>query len=397
MVFAAAGSPAQPKPSAETYAAEPFTLDAGRILLTLHFRAVDGRDRPALTWFNMGTPKAALSPVLRRDLGLGMGDALRFNFGTVPLELPPEAVAEALPEVGGEDALAHLFSPRPVEAILPARALLGHRVVLDYAARRMEVAPAGGLPPAGVATPLRLDPDTGLAALDVTIGGEARALVVDAGAAYSWIRGDVAASWAAAHPDWVRAEGAVGPSNMGLVDLAFEQHGTLLSLPDVEAGPLHLGHLGALGTAPLLCRLCDQMVGDLFWNGWAKSAPGPVVGWIGGDALGDFRLTVDYPARTAYWLRQRRAGPHVIDQVGITLVRRGPDYFVGGVVRKGGAATVEGATAGDRILAIDGRDPSGAASDDVRAALGGPPGTHHRLTLDRNGLTIEVDAPVTRF
>lgn len=395
--FIAAGAPARaaslPRPSV----AESFTLDTGRLLVTLHFRAADGHERPALAWVNMGTPKAALASGLRRDLGLATGDALRFSFGVLPLELPPEAVADSSPEVGGDDALTHFFAPRAVEAILPARALLGHRLVLDYAARRMELAPTGGPRPPGVATPLRVDLDTGLASLDATVDGEPHAFVLDAGASYSWIRGDVATGWIAAHPDWVRAEGAVGASNMGLVDLTFEERGTLLRLPAVEAGPLHLGEVGALGTAPLLCRLCDNVVGDLFWNSWAKNAPGPVAGWLGSDVLGDFRLTIDYPARTAYWLRQRPVGLRPIDQVGITLVRRGPDYLVGGVVKKDGAAAVDGVAEGDRILAIDGRDPSGAASDDVRTALGGPPGTRHTLTLDRQGMTVEVNAPVTRF
>lgn len=423
-VLPAAVSPAWAGPAASRPASEPFLLDAGRVLVTLVFRAADGRERPALAWLNMGAPRAALSPGLRRDLGRDPGldpspaaEPLRFRLGSVPLELPPEAVAEAVPEIGGEDALVHLFAPRPVEAILPARALLGHRLVLDYPARRIALAPslASSIPPSpppsppppgapdpeGVATLIRLDPGTGLAAVDATVGGEAVSLVIDAGAPYTWIRGDVAAGWIAAHPDWVRAEGAVGPSNLGLVDLAFEARGTLLRLPDVAVGPLRLGEVGALGTAPLICRLCDRAIGDLFWDGWAGNAPsggaGPVAGWLGGDALADFRLTVDYPARTARWLRRRPSGPRFIDQVGIALARRAGLYSVGGVVAKGGRPTVEGAAAGDRILAIDGRDPAGAPSDDVRAALGGAPGARHRLTLDRGGLAVEVEAPVTRF
>ena len=401
-ILAACNPPAwaAPKP-VPAQATQTFTLDAGRVLVTLVFRDAAGRERPALAWLNMGTPRAALSPALRRDLGLGGGGGLRFRFGAVPLELPPEAVSDVPPEIGGEDALAHLFAPRPVEAILPARALMGYRLVLDYPERRMALMPPGGPRPAGIATPLRVIPDTGLAALDATVGGEAQTLVLDAGASYTWIRGDVAAGWIAAHPDRVRAEGAIGASNMGLVDLALEERGTLMRLPGVEAGPLHLGEVGALGTAPLLCRLCDRVVGDLFWDGWAKDAPGdaasPVVGWIGGDVLGDFRLTIDYPGRTAYWLRLRPAGPHPIDQVGLTLVRRAGGYLVGGVVLKDGRPTVEGAEAGDRIVAIDGRDPAGASSDDVRAALGGAPGKRHRLTLGRNGRAVAVDAPVTRF
>lgn len=386
-----AASPSPPS------ASEAFTLVAGRVLVPLRFLTADGRERAALAWLNMGTPKAALSAELRGDIGLKSGEPLRFRLGTVALEVPPDAIDDNSPKIDGEDALSHLFAPRKVEVILPARALSGHRLVLDYLAHRIALATPGGPRPNGIATPIRLDATTGLAAVDATVDGEPRSFVLDAGASYTWIRGDVAKGWIDAHPEWERAEGAVGASNMGLVDLGFEEHGTLLRLPRVDVGLLHLGDVGALGTAPLLCRLCDDVVGDLFWNGWAKNAPGPVAGWLGGNVLGDFQLTIDYPTRTAYWLRQRPAGLRPIDQVGITLVRRGPDYLVGGVVRKDGAAAVDGPAAGDRILAIDGRDPSGATSDDVREALGGPPGAHHTLTLDRHGTIVEVKAPVMRF
>lgn len=390
-------APSYAAPPSPPSTSESFVMVAGRVLVPLRFRTADGRERPALAWLNMGTAKAALSVGLRGDLGLDPDGPLRFRFGTVPLELSPDAVDDSPPKIDGEDALPHLFAPYKVEAILPARALTGYRLVLDYPAHRIALAAPGGPRPDGIATPIRLDATTGLAAVDATVDSEPRTFVLDAGASYSWIRGDVATNWISAHPEWVRAEGAVGTSNMGLVDLAFEKRGTLLRLPTVDVGPLHLGDVGALGTAPLLCRLCDEVVGDLFWDGWAKNAPGAVAGWLGGDVLGDFRLTIDYPARTAYWLRQRPAGPRPVDQVGITLVRRGPDYLVGGVVRRDGAATVEGVAEGDRIVAIDGRDPSGAASDDVRTALGGPPGRRHNLTLDRHGTTVEVSAPVTRF
>ncbi len=386
-----------PSPIPGTSATLPLVRDAGRLLVALTVRTREGRDRPVLAWLNMGTAKAALAPSLRDDLALQAGEPLDLRFGAIPIEIPGEAVADDVPELGGEDVFTHLFAPRRVELILPARALASFAVVLDGAAGTLTLARPGTLHPQGTATPLRVAPDTGIVAVDATVAGEPVALAVDPGAAFTWLRGDLAARWLARHPEWRRAEGAVGPSNMGLVDLAFEQRGTLMRLSDVAVGPLRLGEVGALGTAPLLCGVCDGIVGDLFWDHWAADAPARVAGWIGNDVLCGFRLTIDYPNRTLYWLRQRQPGPRPIDSVGLSLVRRAGGYSVGGIVAKDGRPTVEGAAVGDRLVAIDGRDPQGAASDDVAAALGGAPGTRHTLALDRNGLPVAVEAVVTRF
>ena len=70
VALAVSGVPVPARPSPGVTAIERFTLDAGRVLVMLRFRAADGRDRPALAWLNMGTPNAALGPKLRRDLGL---------------------------------------------------------------------------------------------------------------------------------------------------------------------------------------------------------------------------------------------------------------------------------------------------------------------------------------
>lgn len=388
---------AEPARAASASPALPLVREAGRLLVSLSLQTRDGRDRTALAWVNLGTPKAAISTALRRDLGLAAGEPLRVSFGTIPIEIPADAIMEEPPELGGEDVFTHLFAPRVVDLILPARALTGFVVDLDYAAGRMTLAPPGGPRPRGLATPFRLAPESGMIAIDASVGDDPVALAVDPGASFTWLRGDRAAYWLKAHPDWRRAEGAVGPSNMGLVDLAFEQRGTLMRLPDVAVGPVRLGEVGAFATAPLLCSLCDRVVGDLFWNGWAAHAPDGVAGWIGNDVLGDFRLTIDYPNRTLYWLRQCGPGPKPIDSVGLSLVRRAGAYSVGGIAAKDGRPTLDGVVPGDALVAIDGRDPQGAASDDVRAALGGIPGARHRLDLDRHGLPVSVEVPVTRF
>ena len=45
--------------------------------------------------------------------------------------------------------------------------------------------------------------------------------------------------------------------------------------------------------------------GDLHFFDWyyAKNAV-PVIGWLGGNVLNGFRLTIDYPNHMSYWLLQ---------------------------------------------------------------------------------------------
>ena len=377
---------------------QPYQLVAGRIIVTLSFTRADGRERKALAWLNMGTPKMALAPELARELGAVSGRPLVVRLGTMPIDVAPGVVDVGTPELDGEDILTHLFAPEPVEAILPARVLQRFEFVLDLPARRITLAPPGTIPPQGVATPLLVDPDTGLATLETTIAGERHRLALDAGASFTWLRGTLVRRWLETNPTWRRAEGAVGASNMGLTSLAFERDGVLARLPEIAVaqGPT-LPDVEILGTAPLICSLCDQLTSDLFWDGWQANAPAPVAGWLGIDPLEDFKLTVDYANRTLYWLRQQRAAPRSIDEVGVTLVRRRGAYTIGGVVAKAGAPPLTGVEPGDRLLAVDGVATTGRSSDDVWRALGGSVGTRHVLSLDRRGETVEVVAPVSGF
>lgn len=114
----------------------------------------------------------------------------------------------------------------------------------------------------------------------------------------------------------------------------------------------------------------DSLLGDLFWDNWQKSAAGPVVGWLGGNVLKNFKLTIDYPNRVTYWQKQVESDIHDLDQVGITLVRRSDRYFIGGIVRKsnhgsGDTPTVEGVEIGDELLAVDGVNVPDAAKDTI--------------------------------
>lgn len=396
LALSAAAAPARKSPAPQEGVA--FILDAGRILLDVAFETPDGRERRALAWFNMGMAAPVLTSDLYRELGLDRGAPLRLRIGERAFDAPADQVKDGDGGVG-VPTFAHLFAPRRVEAMLPARMFTDHVLRIDYGRRLFALDPQGGKGPEGVPVPIQLNVDTGLAAVEAQIDGETRAFVIDAGSGYSWMRGDVAHNLLARHPDWLRAHGAVGAANADMVDFAFEKEGDVLRIPSVRLGDsVELSELGFLGTAPVLGGLVESAFGDLFWDNWRKAAPAPVIGWLGANALRDFELTIDYPNHISYWRRQKASGQTELDQPPMTLVRQGERYLVGGVAQPTSRPQAPlGVEIGDELLAVDGVTARGASKEEVLSALHGAPGDRKRLTLERRGARVETDVDVAGF
>jgi hypothetical protein len=180
-----------------------------------------------------------------------------------------------------------------------------------------------------------------------------------------------------------------------------EASGTILRIPEIRLGSLGLAHIGALGIAaeapPFPPAPGEPGVqGDLF-NWYSRKAPGPVIGWLGGNVLKGFRITIDFPRHMTYWQRQRDLDPHDLDQVGVTLERRDNAYFIAGIADKDGQATVEGVRAGDRLVQVDAFRLDGATRGAVFSALHGRPDSVHSLIVERGGKLLTVPTKVTAF
>lgn len=380
----------------------PIVFDAQRILLEANFVRPDGSARKTLVWFNMGMRAPVLSRALYRELEIDRGRPLILRLGEVVVETPAQEIVDGDGKNIGDPEFAQLFAPHPVEAMLPAKLFLDYVVTLDYPQRRLTLARGDAGQREGVAAPFDLNPETGLIVVDAIIDGNSFPFVIDAGAGYSWLRGDIVKQWTRAHPDWRCANGAVGLSNNAMLDYAFEKQGTVARLPEIAIGALTLKDVGVLGTGPILGRFGDALVGDFFWDNWQKSAPRPIVGWLGGNALAPFRVTIDYPNRMSYWRGAAKSGAHDLDQVGVTLVRREGRFFIGGVVRKASpdgvdADAVGGVSSGDELVAIDGDAIRGASKDQVYAKLRGAAGARRVLTVERDGARRDVETIVTSF
>jgi hypothetical protein len=400
--------------SGDASATVPFVFDNNRMFVDLAFVAPDGSLRKARAFVNQGSGSFVLTNALYRELGIGDGRALRVRIGAMEIAADPRVVqpedmanaftlrlnpfgkdqtaAEAAKGPGGSSAL--MAAPMNVEAVLPPGLLASFETAFDYGARTLTLAAPGTLNPEGVAVPIRVNPVTGFATLDVSVGGKTYPAVIDDGGSYGLFRASVVADWIKAHPGWLRAEGGVGESNLTMSG-DFETRAPVVKVPDATLGALHLSELGVIGPTPE--GLLGGMVEGKFWDWYSVKAGEEVSGAIAGNTMKSFRVTFDYRNGMSYWLQEAPLDTHDLDQVGLTLVHLGGHTGVAGIVRKNGVETVSGAQPGDEILAIDGRPTTAMTRGEVLDALHGTPGARKHLTLKRKGQTLELDAPVTAF
>ncbi|HEX2662093.1 MAG TPA: hypothetical protein VHM93_04605 [Candidatus Acidoferrum sp.] len=361
-----------------------FILDGNRMYAEVAFLRPDGTLRKALVFVDLGSPSAVLSRELLKELDLGSKKVLALKVGNL-------MVTTDSGEVTSDPWLPFLISDhRTVEGLLPAGILKKYQLVIDYAERTLTLAEPGTLGPEGLAVPFEMNEKTGLISVDMTISGKTYRMTIDNGSAYTWLRKATAQEWLTAHPDWQRGTGAVGPSNMRMADDGIEAAGILLRIPEVQLGPLRLREVGALAIGP-----SNKNWDFIDW--YSKKNLAPVIGWLGGNVLRNFRITIDYTKHVSYWLRQSESDPHDLDQVGLTLESKHGQYFVAGVATQNGKTTVEGVEVGDQLLQIDGLRTNAVTWAAIYDAMHGRPGEVRNLVLERNGRQFRVPAKVTAF
>ncbi len=362
----------------------PVIVDANRIYAELTFIRPDGTLRKTLVFVDLGSPSTILSEALFKELQLDKKKPLTFKVGEMPVRVDPNAVTSDtwLPYSVGDN--------RKVEALLPAGVLRKSEVVIDYAHHTLTLAQPGTLKPKGAPLPLRVNENTGLIVVDVSVNGQAYPVTIDTGSAYTWFRRATVQEWLAVHPDWQRGIGAVGASNMRMADDGIEAAGILVRIPEIKLGPLPLRQIGALAIGP------SSSNWD-FIDWYSQKNPVPVIGWLGGNVLKGFRITIDYSNRMTYWVRQTDLDLPDLDQVGLTLKHKGGRYFVAAITTQNGKPTVEGVQVGDKLLQIGGLHTDGATSGAVLSALHGQPGELRTLVLERDSRQFTVQAKVMVF
>ncbi|HEY3951105.1 hypothetical protein [Phenylobacterium sp.] len=375
--------------SSHTAAAEPasgttrFILDGNRVYAELDFLRPDGSVHRALAFVDMGAPDMTVNEALHEDLHLGADQPLAFKVGGLTVRVPASSVQQTHGRPQG-------LAGESVEATLPASVLQTYQVVIDYRARRLTLARPGVLKPVGVATPFRINEATGIISVDAIIDGSRYALTIDNGSAWTWLRQDAVRDWESRHPTWAHGVGAVGASNMMMVG-DLEATGLLARVPTMAVGAVSLTSVDVLGPGPT-----TAFPFELF-DWYSRKNARPVLGWLGGNVLKRYRLTIDYPHRELYWLAESPPDRHELDQVGVTLRRRGADYLIAAVARRNDCLSVPAARVGDKLLAVDGMALKDASWGAIFTALHGRPGERRTLTVERDGQVMRIAAAVTAF
>ncbi len=399
----------------------PFTFDDNRVFVPVTLVGADGQERRTLAFVNQGFAGPVLSNALYRELGVGEGRPLRMRVGAAEITIDPRTVQpesevldfqlHLLPQHGPATAEAQaayaakkaqvrgglmkaLVGPLPVEAVLPAGLLQRYRVTLDYGARTLSLDPPDGdAPREGTPVPMGVNPSTGFATVDAVIGGERRAMVIDCGGSFSSLRLGVAKAIAQRRPEWLRSEGGIGEANLSLS--GADAGAPVLRAQNAQVGrlalaPFDLSGFGVPGAAGAIAT-------PAFWRDYSAKAGERVDGWIAGNVLKSFRLTLDYPNRTSYWRQETLLDAAELDEVGLVLARSGQTVTVAGVARKDGRPTVADVVPGDRLVSVDGRSVNGLTRGQLLAALHGRPAETRELVLDRKGVRVRARATVTAF
>jgi hypothetical protein len=310
------------------------------------------------------------------ELGLRVHEWLDDQGVAVSVVEPPELHVgdlvldtEGLVAYGFEDVRPLGLAARHAELLLPATVLRRHHVVLDDPAGRMTVGAPGSLERRGVAVPTMIDPDSGLVLTSVDVDGEVFELVLDTAISSCLAVDPLLRAWQGDHADWPASASAVGPGNM--TGLPVEARVPMLRVPLLEWGPFQLPQVA------------------FTWRG-----EGDVLGEgaLGGNVLRLFRVELDYSGGS---VRVEQGAPfpeHDAELVGVVLVLGDDGYEVGATV-----SGLDDVRPGDHLVAVGGQDVAERALPDVLDLLRGTPGDRKRLTVRRDGETLDVDVPVLRL
>jgi hypothetical protein len=263
-----------------------------------------------------------------------------------------------------------------------------------------------------VRAPAAVNAQTGIVQIDAEIDGDSLSFALDNGASYSFVDSEVLERLHERHPDWPRMTGAIGCANMWGWWPPAEQTLSVMRLPEILWGPVHLADVGIVGVAKLSAD------GPTLGAWYSQKTARPVNGFLGPNAFKAFRVEVDYAGGAVYFEKEpeldkgaavlnkaasstdRGTAPdsHDMDVVGLAL-RPEPDgsYSVIAVATKDGKPSVEGVEPGDKLLEINGLKATGATMGTVIDALRGTPADTRTLLLERNGKQFKVMAKVERF
>jgi|GEM_PF-1286391 len=368
-----------------------FELQDNRVFVTVQMSGAKGKARDVLCWFDTGGGGLQVTKDVAAELGLTFSGPVRSNEG-----LSYQSVTAPRVFVQGTEIIVPTDDPVIAEldgraispsvrcqGFLPGYLLRPHRVLIDYPARRFGLNVPADL--SAERLPVRIDPASGFVRLDCIVDGEHVGLLLDTGASATMLSRAFIDKLVAKHPDWKSAQGAYGPANM---------HGAKTEL---DAKMLRIPQL-AIGNTTLRDVVAVSRPAGVFEKWMSGMVPAPIVGALGGNALRNLRLQIDFAKSQLTAIHTEILVPHEFDMVPITLRATFAGYEIVGVLPDPKMAPLRETLVGKNLIAVDEHPVASLGIGDVLALLRGEPGGNHRLRVGgASGAPARVDTPILRI
>ena len=380
--------------SAPQSATVPVTLDHNRIIIDVYLPLPDGSQKRVRGWVDTGNADVwlservaklmALQPTLESKETEILGAKVRFSQAPKEIVVGGMKISFAGVKEAKMVAAESIAPGSSAEINLPSTVLRNYDLIMDYVDRELTLAAPGQTKFTGKSAKAFVNSPNGMIQVPANIEGKPYQLTFDLGASFSMLMGDVFEKLANENPKWPRNTGAVGTELFWGMQEEATQHA--LRVPAIEYGPVKLAEVG-FDTLP-----------QAFMSFYRQRAGADTSGLIGGNALLNYRVGIDYAHSTVYFDERASYVAPGIDVVGLTL-RPELDgrYTVIGVPEYEGKPAVPEAKAGDVLVAIDKVPAKGSTMGQIWSLLGGDPGETRVLALERDGKQFTVNATVRRF
>ncbi|MFZ0288397.1 MAG: PDZ domain-containing protein [Candidatus Sulfotelmatobacter sp.] len=387
-----AGKP-QPEPKSVTV---PVTLDHNRVVIDVYLPLSDGSTKRVRGWVDTGDPELQMSQRMAKLMGLAITCDANTCSAPSPREIMIGALKislAALKEVRipltPESAASVMVPGMSAEIKIPSSVLRNYDVLINFPDREFSIGLPGSLNFKGVKSKMLVNASSGFIQIPSKIENKNYSLGLDVGSSISFLSEELFDKLAAAHAEWPRMTGAVGPANMGELG-DDEPKWKLVRVDRLQYGPLYLTDV-AVANFP-----------RTFSAFFEKDAGSAIAGLLGSNALMNYRIGLDYAHSAAYFDIGNTFKFPEFDVVGLILRPEDDTRFtILGVADFEGKPSVpsgdDGVQPGDHLVAVDGIPVPDSTLGQVWSLLEGSPGQERKLTIEREGKQFNVVAKVQHF
>jgi len=386
-----AGKP-QPEPKSVTV---PVTLDHNRVVIDVYLLLSDGSTKRVRGWVDTGDPELQMSQRMAKLMGLAITCDANTCSAPSPREIMIGAMKislAALKEVRiplkPGSAASVMVPGMSAEIKIPSSVLRNYDVLINFPDREFSIGLPGSLNFKGVKSKMLVNA-SGFIQIPSKIANKNYSLGLDVGSSISFLSEELFDKLAAAHTEWPRMTGAVGPANMGELG-DDEPKWKLVRVDRLQYGPLYLTDV-AVANFP-----------RTFSAFFEKDAGSAIAGLLGSNALMNYRIGLDYAHSAAYFDIGNTFKFPEFDVVGLILRPEDDTRFtILGVADFEGRPSVpsgdDGIQPGDHLVAVDGIPVPDSTLGQVWSLLEGSPGQERKLTIEREGKQFNVVAKVQHF